>query len=441
VNKLLLKYITNIKEDEIVLPSEIKGTDNIIYKRIILNIGCWQRDFSVKYMEDWPTDTIGLARNFSSAFTLPDSISYKTHLHDRTLVLGPVIGLMFVTRHRTLTPEFLSSYKCYLNSYSEIGGLVFICSCECINIDNHTIKGYYYQPDSEDCWVEGVFPYPASLYRRVAIPNNKYRDLVLQMGDRIFNTYFFDKLELWDCLSPYEEVSSHLPYTEKLTEPAVLIKLLELYGTVYLKRVSGEKSKGIYRVEKTENGYKFIDRVRKQFFLSNTEEISAFLENISRKNGSYIVQQAIKVKRLENRSFDMRVVLQKDKDKIWSCTSMIARFGGTGSITSNIGLSGLAKRGREALKEMFGFDEEAAILKEKDIVSICCRACEILDKSIGHYGDLGIDVIVDENQKIWILEINKLHYHPYPVYALKDRELYHKTAAKPVVYAAALAGF
>lgn len=120
---------------------------------------------------------------------------------------------------------------------------------------------------------------------------------------------------------------------------------------------------------------------------------------------------------------------------------MIARFGGTGSITSNIGLSGMAKRGKEALKEIFNLTEDATNIMEKEIIDVCIKACETLNNTIGHYGDLGIDIIIDENQKVWILEINKLHYHPYPVYALNDRQLYFDIASKPLRYANALSGF
>lgn len=406
-----------------------------------MHVGCWKMDVSVKYIDNWTIDVIGLSKKLSNDFILPDSIPYKMRFEGRNIYVGPVIGLLFVTKHKTLTPKFLSAYKCYLLNYNEIKGLVFIGSSEGINIENQTIKGYFYEPNSDEPWVEGIFPYPDSLYRRVGIPDKKYESLVRHLGNKIFNTYFFNKWELWECISPYAEIKTHLPHTEKLTDTDVLIKMLEHYDNVYLKKISGEKSMGIYRVEKSNNGYEFIDRLRKHSMLANTEEVSKFLKKIIKKNGNYIVQQAIKGKLIENRSFDMRVVLQKDENKEWSCTSMIARFGGKGSITSNIGLSGLAKRGKEALKEIFDLTEEAAITKEKDIVNICCKVCETLNKSIGHYGDLGIDVIIDESQKVWILEINKLHYHPYPLYALNDRQMYFDTASKPIRYANALAAF
>lgn len=441
VNALFLKYLDNIKENEIILSSKLKLKNNIVYKKILLHVGYWKKEVSVKYLDNFPSDNIGLSNNLFKDFKLPELLDYKIRFEDRNIYVGPIISLLFVTHNKTLTPKFLSAYKCYLLNYNKVKGLIFIASCEGINTENKTFKGYYYDPNSTDTWIEGVFPYPDAVYRRVGIPENKYKDLILNLGDKIFNTYFFNKWELWKCLSPYEEIKNHLPHTEKLTDTNLLIKMLENHESVYLKKIFGEKSIGIFNAKKTENGFEFIDRVRKKQTFATVEEVSTFIKEITKKYGTYIIQQGVKAKRIENRSFDMRVVLQKDENKEWSLTSIIARFGGTGSITSNIGLKGMAKPGLEALKLIFNINDEEALIMQKDIINICSKACYALDKSIGHYGDLGIDVIIDENRKIWILEINKLHYHPYPVYALNDRKMYHDIASKPLLYANALAGF
>lgn len=438
---MFIKYISQAKDNEIILPGELIGQNNLIYKKILLHIGCWQRELSVKYMETLPADVIGLSRILSKNFMLPETLDYKVRFENRNIYLGPVIGMLFVTNHKTLTPEFLSAYKCYLLHYNEVKGLAFIGSFEGINADNQTMKGYFYQPDSDPCFVYGVFPYPDALYRRVNIYGKKFDSLTMSMGERIFNTYFFNKWEMWECLSPYNEINQHLPYTVKLTDINDLVKMLNQYDSVYLKKIFGQKSMGIYKVIKLENGYQFIDRLKRQYIFTSTQEVSEFLKEMTKKNGGYIIQQAINAKSFENRSFDMRVILQKDENKDWTLSGMIARFGGIGNISSNIGLKGIAMGGIEALKKVFNMTEEEAVGKEKEIAGVCSEACDILNKSIGHYADLGIDVVIDENQKIWILEINKLHYHLYPVYALKDRQMYYDIASKPLKYAGALAGF
>lgn len=438
---LFIKYLTNTKDTRIILSSELMSRNDIVYTKILLHVGYWKRELSVKYIDNWPADTIGLSRNLSKDFILPDSIPYKIRFEGRNIYMGPVIGLLFDTKQNALTPNRLSYYKCYLANYNDIKGLVFICSSEGINTENQTIKGYSYVPDSHEPWVEGVFPYPDVLYRRAVIPEGKYEDLVKHIGDRIFNTYYFNKWELWQCLSVYEDIKQHLPHTEKLTDVNILMKMLEQYDVVYLKRIFSEQSNGIYRVKKLENGYQFIDKEKKEIIFATIDEVSKFLKEILHKSGRYIVQQAIKVKNLENRSFDIRVILQKDGNKLWNCPGMIAKFGGEGSITSIIRLGGLSMHGKDALKKVFNLTEEQVSIKEREIINVCIKACEMLNKCMGHYGDLGFDIIVDENQKIWILEINKNHYHQFPIYAFKDRQMFSNIVSNPIRYASALAGY
>jgi hypothetical protein len=438
---LHLKYIDDMKSSEIMLSKELLGNHNIIYSKVLLHIGYFKKEFSVKYADSWPAGTIGLPKNFSQDFILPDTIPYKIRFVDRNIYIGPIIGMLFAVKQKTLTAKYLKSYNSYLQNYNEIEGLVFIGSSEGINTKNQTIKGFYYNPSSKDSWIEGVFPYPGALYRRVEIPAKKYDDLIKHIGDRIFNTYYFDKWGLWQCLSPYEEIKEHLPHTERLTDAATLIRMLEQYETVYLKRISGEQSKGIYRVKKIENGYEIIDKEKNMFIITTIEEITQFLEGVTNDFSLYLVQQAIEIVNFENRSFDMRVVLQKNENKQWTCSGIIAKFGGKGSVSSVIRLGGLAMHGKEALLQVFNMSEELAVVKETEIINTCIKACELLNKSIGHYGDLGLDVIIDKNQKIWILEINKNHYHYFPVYALKDKIMYYSIIEKPLKYAKALSGF
>ena len=374
-------------------------------------------------------------------FKLPDDIFYKIRFEGRNIYVGPILGLIIVSKHSILTQDFLEKYKPYLTHYNDINGLVFIGSSEGIDVDSKTIKGYYYQPKGDINWIESKFPYPNALYRRIGIADYKYNDLISNIGDKIFNTYFFDKWDLWECLSPYDKIRLHLPHTEKLKDMSLLDNMIATYEIVFLKRTNGEKAKGIFKVFKTERGYHLIDRAKNEKVFKDILEVSKFLKTVEKRNGEYIVQQGLRMKNFEERSFDLRVVMQKDESKQWTFTSMIARFGGSGRVASNIGLDGFAMLGIDAIKKVFNLNDKEVFLKQQEIIVVCKMACDMLDKTIGHYGDLGIDVVIDENQKIWILEINKLHYHPYAVYALKNRQMYYDVAATPIKYANALSGF
>ena len=50
----------------------------------------------------------------------------------------------------------------------------------------------------------------------------------------------------------------------------------------------------------------------------------------------------------------------------------------------------------------------------------------------GNYGDLGIDVIVDQNRQIWLLEINKFHEHDIGLYVDSATGLYERIVITPL---------
>ena len=98
------------------------------------------------------------------------------------------------------------------------------------------------------------------------------------------------------------------------------------------------------------------------------------------------------------------------------------------------------KEGRQALIEVYSLKTEEAIKLEETLISVCKDTCRFLDQSIGHYGDVAFDVIIDRDLKVWILEVNKryvtdtLKKHP-------DPSLRAKICSNPLVYAKSLTVF
>lgn len=95
----------------------------------------------------------------------------------------------------------------------------------------------------------------------------------------------------------------------------------------------------------------------------------------------------------------------------------------------------------EVLQKVYGLSSSEVSEKEKEIIKICKEACLLIEQAYGNYGDLGIDVVIDQKLKVWVLEINKLHQHTLAEYLAKDLDMYNRVVTKPLEYAKALAGF
>jgi hypothetical protein len=132
--------------------------------------------------------------------------------------------------------------------------------------------------------------------------------------------------------------------------------------------------------------------------------------------------------------------MQKDHSGKWQCTGILGKFGAKRLVTSNFVENGFLRRGRETLQDVFLLDKESALQKENEIITICKEACYVYDK-YGNFGDVGFDVVVDENLNIWILEINSNHAKNYPLYIKNNRKMYRDVYTKPLTYAKFLAGF
>lgn len=386
-----------------------------------------------------PQNSIGLPVQMNNDFTIPDTVPYEMVIDGTNLHLGPVIALLIAKRG--LTPRLMERYRGYLANYQEIKGLIYLCSLDGINPRNKTISGVYFNPNADwdaSPWVQGIFPYPHVTWRRIGVSKNRlYDDLIIHTNRRIFNPYFLNKWEFWESLRANPLISNHLPHTKLLDRPQTLHQMVALYGSVYLKPTKGAKAQGIAKLAKTSNGWLYMNKNKRKTSISSLNKAWLFLRNLH-KGKRYLIQQSVAMT-YQNKNIDFRVVMQKNGNQEWACSGIIARYGKEGRFyTNDVSSIGL---GRDALRTVYGLNEEEAARKEEDMIQICTLTCQILDSMFGSFGDVGIDATVDPNLKVWLLEINSLHQHSLASYLQDDRQMYGKVLTQPLAYAKAWSGF
>ncbi|WP_158289650.1 YheC/YheD family protein [Paenibacillus flagellatus] len=385
-----------------------------------------------------PQGTIGLSAQLKKDVTIPDSLPYEMYADGTNLHLGPVIALLVA--EQGLTPKTLHEYRGYLADYEAIKGLIYLCSLNGINPGQKTIEGYCYNPKAGGegaPWRKGIFPYPDVVYRRIRVSRSKrYDDLLAHTGGKIFNAYYLNKWELWDSIRSHPPIGGHLPHTRLLDHPRSLKEMLASYGSVYLKPATGSMGKGIVKLDKSSDGYLFWNRHKAKTFASSENKAWAWIRRI-RKGKKYLIQQSVAMT-YQNKHVDFRVILQKNGGGQWICSGIIARYGLDGRFYTN-DISSISP-GRDALRTVFRLTEEEVIRKEAEMISICTTACQFIEQKYGPFGDVGLDVSVDENLKVWLLEINSCHQHTIPYY-LNDLDMYRKVITLPLEYAKSWAGF
>lgn len=436
-----IQKIPGLPPNQILLSNQFPSNRRPENNRVHFHFGSWIKKVDIQYDKHISENTIGLPANFSRHITIPSTIPYELFVDGPHIHVGPVIA--FMVSRKKLTTKLLDYYRVYVSNCHNMKGLIYICSLNEINIANKTVQGYYYNPvranRGKDPWEKGNFPYPGALYRKIRLINDiRYNDLSERVGNKIFNSINFNKLQLKDCLTSDPQMREHLPDTAPLNNLQVLNKMLSLYGSVYLKPVKGSFGSGITKVDRmrSRRGYIFIHRNGTKTVVNKKRMVEKLVRHLTNSD-HYLIQQSVAFIS-NNKHMDFRVIMQKDGNEIWKCSGIIARFGKEGRIYTN-DISTI-QLGRVALRTTFQLDDDQASNKEQEIISICKQACIILEKFYGNYGDLGIDVIVDKALKVWLLEVNCQH-QPEIAAPKENPQMFYTVITRPFEYARALAGF
>ncbi|NLB88319.1 MAG: YheC/YheD family protein, partial [Syntrophomonadaceae bacterium] len=123
----------------------------------------------------------------------------------------------------------------------------------------------------------------------------------------------------------------------------------------------------------------------------------------------------------------------------WDVTGMACRVGKNGSIISNLSSGGRGQKIEDVLKRNIPYQQTRERIIE-DIKFISIEATKTLEKSIGQCGEMGIDVGIDKNGKVWFIEAN-IRPARYVFNLIGESDTRLRSIEKPMQYAGYLAGF
>lgn len=366
---------------------------------------------------------------------LPTTLVYRMKIEDSCIFIGPVIGFMLGIHTHCYNPKHMQKYSDRMGIYHQIGGLIYAFSPKSINWDRNEAFGLYYNTASAE-WEYGCFPLPEVIYRRDFHSDPSYiQKLIAFTGGRLFNSYRFTKMELYDYLSLFEETNGFLPPTEPSVNFEQVSKFISRHRKVILKPVDLSRGRGMCIIEKFDSFYQVTDYRYKQQITSILSDQSALEQFFSLNQDffhKYLIQKYLNLAKIGNAIFDIRVVMQKHEDKTWGCTGIECRASSNSHIT-NISRGGFALTLEEALQK--AFVKEYEFLPDR-IIQLCRVICEKLDEIGHHFAELGIDIAVDENKRIWLIEANV--FPSFKGFKRTDRNTYLAIRYTPLLYALSL---
>jgi len=382
---------------------------------------------------------IKLSDKLKDKLFIPDSQTYRTNIKGNNIIIGPVIGFMLGRKNHNYSSKYMKKYTNRLRTYNKIGGLIFAFSPTAVDWKKEIVYGLYYN-FLKSKWVYGVFPIPSVIYSRSFRHKPEIvKKLSMVTDGKLFNSHRYTKLELFELVKIDKELAKHLPPTEASQSYDQLKNFIDTHIKVILKPIGLSRGRGICVIEKINSSYKVFDyrsKKHSEFLLKGDDALLAFFNKNTSFFNKYLIQKYLRLAQIDNRRFDIRVVMQKKDLSGWSCTGIECRVASPNTHITNISRGGFAYSLDETLDLAFEINTNMKQKITKQINEYCLNFCKHMDKFGEHFAEFGMDIALDEDKRIWLIESNVLP--SFNGFKKMDYNIYCTIRYAPLLYALSL---
>ena len=330
-----------------------------------------------------------------------------------------IIGML----HHRLDPKTVIKSYAYAAVAKAEGAQFFYFTPKNVNFDDRTINGQVYESGQ---WRERLMPFPDVIYNagspeKLAVSKEIIEKLRVDIP---FTTHSIgNKWNVMERLKEAKEFENYLIPTEIVKNIEAFHKYLDSFNKVVFKPIDGRKGKGIYFISKKDSAFE-IRKDSENSICSKAQLNKLLREQLS--TGTFIMQPYIQSMMKSGQVYDFRLHVQKNGEGKWVVTTIYPRVAPKGSIIPNINNGGFTNYLDPFLEQEF--KEEAFNIR---------RMLEHFSLSLAHHIDeiqmvqfaevideIGIDVGLDEHQKIWMYEVNWRPGCP-PAFYLELDVVYH----------------
>src|SRR5690554_264352 len=313
-----------------------------------------------------------------------------------------LIGML---HHRRNPIKVKKSYAYAAVAKAEGAELLFFSPGR-VDLDQKIINGYMYKDGK---WQEVKSRFPDVIYNAGSPDKLKEQQRVI---DNLKSNIPFTTHSIGNKLSVYYRLKLDGTFKNYLIPSHNILSLkqfyhyLNHYRKIVFKPVNGHKGQNIVYIEIIENN-KFLFRINNKDKYINESVLKEYVTN-KIKIDRFIIQPYIKSVTKSGNAFDFRLHTQKDGSGKWVITSIYPRIGPLGSIVSNINSGGATNYLEPFLKQEYGeMHYNVKQYLEQFSLKLAKKMDELQKKYFNETIDeIGIDVGLDEHDKIWIFEVN-----------------------------------
>lgn len=377
-----------------------------------------------------------------------ESVLQIKKIDDDSFEFGPLIGVFISSRKIAALCEEKEdeTYELMADTCKGMYGLCCFFSLGDIDWENKLVKAMLWENGG---YSSHILPLPRVIYDRCFgnCGRNRGTEFRCRLGGDYHIVNSIPKLGKWEtirALSTNPELVEVIPETVLYHCCYDVEKALEKHKSVYLKPDLLYKGKGIYKISKgIDNPYKVETRTETdniEIQLPDIKELDEILSLYSTHGGGYLIQKEINKASYRGNPFDFRLLYQKNWQGLWKPSGIAVRMGAPGSIITSPRSGGAVEELPKVLKEVFNEDVNTKNGLYEKIIDIGRKAAETIDREFGDCVELGLDMTIDVDKKIWIIEING---KPLKVSIkwLNNSEMLARCYRRPIEYAVYLTGF
>ncbi|KSU64401.1 hypothetical protein AS034_00740 [[Bacillus] enclensis] len=269
-----------------------------------------------------------------------------------------------------------------------------------VNKKDKKIKGWVFQ---EGKWKRKNLNYPEVIIN-LSNPKTKEQSIVTKELKKhcIFTSHSVgNKLTVYHKLKNKKKYASYLIPSLPLTGFGEVTAFFQQYQKLVIKPLSGNKGKNVYFLEQQDAHYLVTAGLSSQKYSQN--ELEVWIHQLLLDN-RYLIQPFILCRTNAGLTYDIRIHVQRNGRGRWEINLIYPRISGTGKLVSNVSSGGYRGDWVPFLKAEFGQDWEEVRGKLESFAHAFPRH---FDSLYPHsFDELGIDVGIDENLKLWIFEVN-----------------------------------
>ncbi|WP_170289330.1 YheC/YheD family protein [Metabacillus lacus] len=365
---------------------------------------------------DQPQDAMKMSKGLAELLHFFPVQKTNILLHEGTIHLGPLFGIFtagFTDSILRPAGERSLFFAKLLSIDSAAGMPSFLFGAHHINWEKGIVNGFIY---GKDGWEQRHLPLPSVVYDR--LPNRRLENhralklvkarLTKEYAIPWYNPGFFNKWEIHQLLIKDSTARRYLPETILHPSLSQLEQLLSDYRSVYLKPVNGSLGNGIFQLMYSREDAMYYSRHRDPDSGENKLRKYPALEHFFKHSfqgkhlENYLAQQGIKLEKFQQCPIDFRVHTNKDRTNEWKVTAIAAKISGRGSATTHLNNGGIVK----TLEELYSEPKDRLLALDELTSAAICLSRSIDGSIDGMIGEIGFDLGIDNNGRVWMFEAN-----------------------------------